>query len=134
VKKLRGMFAFAIWDDRNKSLFWPATVSESSPVYSQSRNSVIFASEIKALLADADLQAEVRPSMIDRFLTFDYLPGEETLFKTSTSSLLGILYLSAPEDPTSASTGISISSRRLQASNTRNPASCIFSKNRSPCT
>jgi len=82
VEKLRGMFAFAIWDDRNKSLFLARDRVGIKPLYySQSRNSVIFASEIKALLADADLQAEVRPSMIDRFLTFDYLPGEETLFK-----------------------------------------------------
>jgi len=82
VEKLRGMFAFAIWDDRNKSLFLARDRVGIKPLYySQSRNSVIFASEIKALLADPDLQAEVRPSMIDRFLTFDYLPGEETLFK-----------------------------------------------------
>ncbi len=82
VEKLRGMFAFAIWDDRNKSLFLARDRVGIKPLYySQSRTSVIFASEIKALLADPDLQAEVRPSMIDRFLTFDYLPGEETLFK-----------------------------------------------------
>ena len=82
VEKLRGMFAFAIWDDRNKSLFLARDRVGIKPLYySQSRNSVTFASEIKALLADPDLQAEVRPSMIDRFLTFDYLPGEETLFK-----------------------------------------------------
>jgi asparagine synthase (glutamine-hydrolysing) len=82
VEKLRGMFAFAIWDDRNKSLFLARDRVGIKPLYySQSRTSVIFASEIKALLADADLQAEVRSSMIDRFLTFDYLPGEETLFK-----------------------------------------------------
>src|SRR5246500_959925 len=68
VEKLRGMFAFAIWDDRNKSLFLAPDRGGIKPLYySQSRNSVIFASEIKALLADPDLQAEVRPSMIDRF-------------------------------------------------------------------
>jgi asparagine synthase (glutamine-hydrolysing) len=82
VEKLRGMFAFAIWDDRNKSLFLARDRVGIKPLYySQSRTSVIFASEIKAILADPDLQAEVRPSMIDRFLTFDYEPGEETLFK-----------------------------------------------------
>lgn len=82
VEKLRGMFAFAIWDSRNKSLFLARDRVGIKPLYySQSRNSVIFASEIKAILADPEISAEVRPSMIDRFLTFDYLPGEETLFR-----------------------------------------------------
>lgn len=82
VEKLRGMFAFAIWDDRNKTLFLARDRVGIKPLYySQTSNSVMFASEIKAILADPEVPAEVRPSMIDRFLTFDYLPGEETLFK-----------------------------------------------------
>jgi asparagine synthase (glutamine-hydrolysing) len=82
VEKLRGMFAFAIWDDRSKSLFLARDRVGIKPLYfSQSPKSVVFASEIKAILADPEMRAEVRPSMIDRFLTFDYLPGEETLFK-----------------------------------------------------
>jgi len=82
VEKLRGMFAFAIWDNRNKSLFLARDRVGIKPLYySQTSHSVIFASEIKAILADPEATAEVRTSMIDRFLTFDYLPGEETLFK-----------------------------------------------------
>ncbi len=82
VEKLRGMFAFAIWDDRNKSLFLARDRVGIKPLYyAQSRNSVVFASEIKAILADPEVKAEVGTAMIDRFLTFDYLPGEETLFK-----------------------------------------------------
>ena len=82
VEKLRGMFGFAIWDDRNKSLFLARDRVGIKPLYyAHSRNSVIFASEIKAILADPEIKAEVRTSMIDRFLTFDYLPGEETLFR-----------------------------------------------------
>jgi asparagine synthase (glutamine-hydrolysing) len=81
VEKLRGMFAFAIWDDRSESLFLARDRVGIKPLYyAQSRKSVVFASEIKAILADPELKAEVRTSMIDRFLTFDYLPGEETLF------------------------------------------------------
>jgi asparagine synthase (glutamine-hydrolysing) len=82
VEKLRGMFAFAIWDDRNKSLFLARDRVGIKPLYySQSQNSVVFASEIKAILADPEMKAQIHESMIDRFLTFDYLPGEETLFK-----------------------------------------------------
>jgi asparagine synthase (glutamine-hydrolysing) len=82
VEKLRGMFAFAIWDNRNRSLFLTRDRVGIKPLYySQTSHSVTFASEIKAILADPEVAAEVRTSMIDRFLTFDYLPGEETLFK-----------------------------------------------------
>jgi asparagine synthase (glutamine-hydrolysing) len=76
------MFAFAIWDDRSKSLFLARDRVGIKPLYYRaSANSLIFASEIKAILVDPEVTAEVRPAMIDRFLTFDYLPGEETLFK-----------------------------------------------------
>jgi asparagine synthase (glutamine-hydrolysing) len=82
VERLRGMFAFGIWDDRRKSLFVARDRVGIKPLYySMSATSFVFASEIKALLADPAIQAEVRPAMIDRFLTFDYLPGEETLFR-----------------------------------------------------
>jgi asparagine synthase (glutamine-hydrolysing) len=82
VERLRGMFAFAVWDDRNKSLFLARDRVGIKPLYyTQTRNSVVFASEIKAILADPAIKADVRPSIIDRFLTFDYVPGEETLFR-----------------------------------------------------
>jgi len=82
VERLRGMFAFAIWDDRRKSLFLARDRVGIKPLYySQSRDSVIFASEIKAILADPAITPEVHPGMVDRFLTFDYVPGEDTLFR-----------------------------------------------------
>jgi asparagine synthase (glutamine-hydrolysing) len=82
VERLRGMFAFAIWDARRKSLFLARDRVGIKPLYySMSNTSLIFASEIKAILGDPAMRAEVRPAMIDRFLTFDYLPGEETLFR-----------------------------------------------------
>jgi asparagine synthase (glutamine-hydrolysing) len=82
VERLRGMFAFAIWDQRQKSIFLARDRVGIKPLYyAASPTSVVFASEIKALLADPELKPEIRPAMIDRFLTFDYLPGEETLFK-----------------------------------------------------
>ena len=41
----------------------------------------MFGSEIKAILADPEVRPEVAPAMIDRFLSFYYVPGEETLFQ-----------------------------------------------------
>jgi asparagine synthase (glutamine-hydrolysing) len=82
VEKLRGMFAFAIWDDRQKVMFLARDRVGIKPLYYwQSDKCLIFASEIKAILADPSVNAEVFPEMIDRFLTFNYMPGEETLFK-----------------------------------------------------
>jgi asparagine synthase (glutamine-hydrolysing) len=82
LQKLRGMFAFAIWDDRHKTLFVARDRVGIKPLYYWSNaNSLIFASEIKAILVDPDVRREVYPAMIDRFLTFYYVPGNETLLK-----------------------------------------------------
>jgi asparagine synthase (glutamine-hydrolysing) len=82
VEMLRGMFGFAIWDDRHQTLFLARDRVGVKPMYYHlSRRSLVFGSEIKAILADPDVTPEVHPGMIDRFLSFYYLPGEDTLFR-----------------------------------------------------
>jgi asparagine synthase (glutamine-hydrolysing) len=82
VEKLRGMFGFAIWDSKQKSLFLARDRVGIKPIYYWiSDKSIIFASEIKAILADPEVVPEVVPEMIDRFLSFYYVPGEETLLR-----------------------------------------------------
>ena len=82
VQKLRGMFAFAIWDERQKTLFLARDRVGIKPLYYWlSDKSLVFGSEIKAILADPEVEAEVAPALVDRFLTFYYIPGEETLFR-----------------------------------------------------
>lgn len=82
VEKLRGMFAFAIWDESNKTLFLARDRVGIKPLYySLTDKSVVFASEIKAILVDPSVEREIAPEMIDRFLTFLYMPGQETLLK-----------------------------------------------------
>jgi asparagine synthase (glutamine-hydrolysing) len=82
VTRLRGMFSFAIWDERRQQLFLARDRVGIKPLYYHlSGNSLIFASEIKAILADPEVESEVVPRMIDRFLTFYYVPGEETLLR-----------------------------------------------------
>ncbi len=49
--------------------------------YAIEKDSIVFGSEIKAILADPDIRAQVRPDIVDRFLTFYYVPGDDTLFK-----------------------------------------------------
>jgi asparagine synthase (glutamine-hydrolysing) len=82
VQKLRGMFAFAIWDENRKTLFLARDRVGIKPLYyALNQNSIVFASEIKAILADPAISRDLAPEIIDRFLTFLYVPGEETLLK-----------------------------------------------------
>lgn len=82
LERLRGMFAFAIWDQNAKTLFLARDRVGIKPLYySVTDSSLVFASEIKAILADPFVRRELAPEIIDRFLTFLYLPGDETLLK-----------------------------------------------------
>lgn len=83
LEKLRGMFAFAIWDKRVRTLFVARDRLGIKPLYyCLSDRFISFASELKALLPDPEVSREMSPDLIDRFLTFSYLPGDETLFKS----------------------------------------------------
>jgi asparagine synthase (glutamine-hydrolysing) len=82
VEKLRGMFAFALWDEKEKSLFLARDRVGVKPLYyCLTDNALLFASEIKAILIDPAINRHLAPEVIDRFLSFLYVPGEETLLK-----------------------------------------------------
>lgn len=79
VDRLRGMFAFAVWDERNRKLLLARDRVGIKPVYYWvGGGKLLFASEIKALLADPEVSREVDLEAIDRFLTFLYVPGDKT--------------------------------------------------------
>ena len=76
------MFAFAIWDENDQKLFIARDRLGIKPLYYTCYNSnFLFGSEIKCLLADKTFHREINYAAIDRFLTYYYSPGEETLFK-----------------------------------------------------
>src|SRR5689334_23864966 len=80
--KLRGMFGFAIWDEKNKTLLVARDRVGIKPIYYHWNDKVlIFASEIKAILADPSISAELNPSALRTFLMYFYPPGEHTIFK-----------------------------------------------------
>jgi asparagine synthase (glutamine-hydrolysing) len=82
VNFLRGMFAFALWDTRNKKLLLARDRVGIKPLYYvEDKGNLLFASEIKAFRADPSLALELNPQAIDTFLTFQYVPGSETLFR-----------------------------------------------------
>jgi asparagine synthase (glutamine-hydrolysing) len=82
VKQLRGMFSFALWDDKKKTLLLARDRVGIKPLYyCQTSESLIFASEIKAILTDPSVTAEIEPALLDSFLTYFYIPGPQTLFR-----------------------------------------------------
>jgi asparagine synthase (glutamine-hydrolysing) len=81
VSRLRGMFAFAIWDDRTKELFLARDRIGIKPLYYywDDRN-FLFASEIKAILQDPAVERKIDPCALDDYLTYLYVPGPKTIF------------------------------------------------------
>ncbi|MEP6900475.1 MAG: asparagine synthase (glutamine-hydrolyzing), partial [Actinomycetota bacterium] len=83
VEHLRGMFAFAIWDERDKSLFLARDRVGKKPVlYSHQENGdLIFGSEFTALLAHESISREVDFLAIDSYLSYLCVPAPQTAFK-----------------------------------------------------
>lgn len=80
--RIQGMFAFAIWDGHKQVLLLARDRVGIKPLYyTQTRKAFIFASEIKSLLVDPSVECRLSARAIDRFLTYYYLPGNETLFE-----------------------------------------------------
>ena len=83
VRHLRGMFAFAIWDTRRQRLFLARDRVGIKPLYyCQTPERIWFASEIKAIHVDPAVPRDIDLPAIRQFLSFYYLPGEETLFQS----------------------------------------------------
>jgi asparagine synthase (glutamine-hydrolysing) len=82
LSRMKGMFAFALWDQKERTLFLARDRVGIKPLYFvNTGKSLIFASEIKAILADPAAKCEVDPQSIDKFLTHFCLPGTESLWK-----------------------------------------------------
>ncbi|MGE7272936.1 asparagine synthase (glutamine-hydrolyzing) [Brevibacillus panacihumi] len=81
-KHLRGMFGFTIWDGRKKRLFGARDHFGIKPLYYvETADSIGIASEIKSLLELPGLKREVNPTAFYHYLTFQYVPDPETMYK-----------------------------------------------------
>lgn len=81
AQHLRGMFAFAIWDAKRKSLLIVRDRLGIKPLYYRlTANNLLFGSEIKVLMAYPGLSAEFNRAALPEFLAFGYLSGEETFY------------------------------------------------------
>ena len=82
LNELRGMFAFAIWDERKKRLFLARDrVGKKPLVYAYQDNEFIFASELKSILEHPCVKREIEPCALDLYLTYQYVPSPWTIFK-----------------------------------------------------
>jgi len=82
IKRVAGMFAFAIWDARDRSMFLARDCVGKKPLfYWASPRMLAFASEIKALLRHPEIPAPVNEEMLPHLFFHGYVPGSQTLYK-----------------------------------------------------
>jgi asparagine synthase (glutamine-hydrolysing) len=77
LSRLNGMFAFALYDAQRRTLFMARDRAGEKPLfYALSDGALRFASELKALMADASLPRRIDAEALDCYLAMGYVPGE----------------------------------------------------------
>ena len=82
LQKLRGMFAFVIWDKEKKELFGARDIFGIKPFYYyHDGKTFLFGSEIKSFLSHPGFHKELDEEKIPEYLSYEYIPTENTIFK-----------------------------------------------------
>ncbi len=82
IKKLRGMFSLAIWDERKELLFLVRDrVGKKPLLYSFKDGLLCFASEFSALLESGQIDRKIDYNAINHYLVFGYIPAPLTIYK-----------------------------------------------------
>ena len=82
-KHLRGMFAFAIWNERTQELFLARDrVGKKPLLYAHVNGQLIFGSEFSALLLHPDVSRDIQPEALDYYLSFMCIPAPLTAYKS----------------------------------------------------
>jgi asparagine synthase (glutamine-hydrolysing) len=83
LEHLRGMFAFAIWNFREESLFIARDRVGKKPLFYAvtKTGDFVFGSELKTLLTHREIEREIDFAALDAYLTFGYVPEEFCIFK-----------------------------------------------------
>jgi asparagine synthase (glutamine-hydrolysing) len=82
IKKLNGMFAFALWDSKNQTLFLCRDRLGIKPLfYCWDGKSLYFASEIKSILCNPEVSKKIDWNALNLYLTLNYIPAPYTIFK-----------------------------------------------------
>ncbi|MCC6416246.1 MAG: asparagine synthase (glutamine-hydrolyzing) [Opitutaceae bacterium] len=82
LPRLRGMFAFAVWDAVERTLFAARDAFGIKPFYyaRHPRGGVVFASELRALFASGEIEREIDPAAVGQFLAWFTVPAPRTMF------------------------------------------------------
>ncbi|MDD5072404.1 MAG: asparagine synthase (glutamine-hydrolyzing) [Candidatus Omnitrophica bacterium] len=81
VRHLRGMFAFAVWDEKNKNLFLGRDrVGKKPLLYCRSGNIFCFASEFSSILASGLINKSINLKAVDYYMNFGYVPAPFTIY------------------------------------------------------
>ncbi len=101
VHRLRGMFALAIWDRHRRRLVLARDPLGKKPLYySQTENgTLVFASEIKALLPYPGVARDIDADALDLFLTLEYVPAPRSIFRSVCKLPPGHLLVCEAERP-----------------------------------
>lgn len=82
LDRLRGMYAFVIWDRNEKKLFGARDIFGIKPMYyAQMNDTLLFASEIKAFLEHPKFDKVFNEAALGNYLSFQFVPTNETFFK-----------------------------------------------------
>lgn len=83
LPRLRGMFAFALWDMRARRLFLARDPLGIKPLHYgfTTHGDLVFASELKGLLAHPDVGRELDPQALEDYLAFGYVPDPKCIFR-----------------------------------------------------
>ncbi len=82
VEKLRGMFAFAVWDSDKKQLFLARDRVGKKPLfYYADEERFVFASELKAIIQDPTILREINLESVSHYLSYGYVPAPLSIFK-----------------------------------------------------
>lgn len=81
VSRVRGMFAYALWDEKRRRMIIARDRLGIKPLYySTWGGGLIFASELKAFLRLPPFPTELNPAAVERFLAYLYIPGPDTIY------------------------------------------------------
>ncbi|MBK9706981.1 MAG: asparagine synthase (glutamine-hydrolyzing) [Acidobacteria bacterium] len=98
VDKLRGMFAFAIRDDRkNKVILARDRVGKKPLYYADTKGSLIFGSELKAVIEHPSVERELDCEALADYFTCQYIPSPKTIFRGVRKLPAGHILVASPE-------------------------------------